>query len=542
MVLNRRSWISLLSSMTIFSVSACSSSSDEREPAPVEEQQQNLVSSKPFGVELKLLSRYKTGLFDEGGSEIIQYHTPTNRVIAVNAGTTSLDIMTLSNSGSLALEKSLSVSDLSKGQGIKRPLGAANSVAVGGDRIAVAVEAAVKQDPGYVFVLNAVSLKVESVYEVGALPDMVTFSGSLILVANEGEPNGDLTVDPEGSISIIDLSQGSTGKVAHLGFKDFNKGASRHQELDLDKMRIFGLGATVAQDLEPEYITVSHDGSKAFVSLQENNALAVVDLKAKRIAKIVGLGYKDYGIEANKLDISDRDGIKLSAYPGIYGMYQPDGIASYAVEGETFIVTANEGDARDYEEARLSDLDLGPKFGQLQDLRLTVTASQGADRLGVYQKLYSFGARSFSIFKDDGQLVFDSASDFESILAQDFPNQFNQTNDKNQSVDNRSDDKGPEPEGVALGTIDGRTLAFIGLERVSGIMVYDITDPANSRYLTYFSSRNFEALDASQDGAGDLGPEGLVFVSADQNPTGRNLLIVGHEVSGTTTVYEVAKQ
>ena len=39
--------------------------------------------------------------------------------------------------------------------------------------------------------------------------------------------------------------------------------------------------------------------------------------------------------------------------------------------------------------------------------------------------------------------------------------------------------------------------------------------------------------------AGDLGPEGLVFIPAAQSPNGRPLLVVGNEVSGTTAVLQL---
>ncbi|BBO78383.1 hypothetical protein DSCW_58000 [Desulfosarcina widdelii] len=217
-------------------------------------------------------------------------------------------------------------------------------------------------------------------------------------------------------------------------------------------------------------------------------------------------------------------------------------------------MTANEGDARDYdtfaEEERVKNLDLDPDmFPDAETLqenevlgRLTVTTAQGdLDGDGDYDERYSFGARSFSIFtptKKGLRLVFDSGDQLEQLTAAALPFNFNSTNDENDSFDNRSDDKGPEPEGLTLGEIDGRTYLFLGLERVGGIMVYDITDPRDPEFVQYINNRDFSG-DAEAGTAGDLAPEGLTFIPARKSPTGDNLLAVTNEVSGTTTVYKI---
>jgi hypothetical protein len=196
--------------------------------------------------------------------------------------------------------------------------------------------------------------------EVGALPDMLVFTpdGKRVLVANEGEPNDAYDVDPEGSVSIIDLPNDITkltqANVRTATFDKFNDA-----ELD-PSIRIFGPGATVAQDLEPEYITVSKDSKTAWVALQENNAIAVLDIDSGEFTALRGLGFKDHRLPGNELDVSDRDKqINITNWP-VFGIYQPDAIASYDYQGRTYIVTANEGDARDYdgfsEEFRVKDL------------------------------------------------------------------------------------------------------------------------------------------------------------------------------------------
>lgn len=311
-------------------------------------------------------------------------------------------------------------------------------------------------------------------------------------------------------------------------FRKFNNTA-----LD-PRIRIFGPGATVAQDIEPEYIAVSRDSRKAWVTLQENNALAVVNIPDAEVIKIIPLRVKDHGVQYGALDVSNRDEqINISPWP-VKGMYQPDAIALYHTRGKNYIVTANEGDSRDYdgfsEEGRVKDLLLDPLvFPDATELqmeenlgRLIVTTSNGdVDNDGDFDQLYSFGARSFSIWDEKGNLIFDSGSDFEFITADTLPYHFNSDNDDNDSFDSRSDDRGTEPEALTIGRLLGHTYAFIGLERVGGIMVYDITNPFNPEFIQYLNNRDF-SVDAESMAAGDLGLKGShLFPSGKAQPLSR---------------------
>jgi hypothetical protein len=315
---------------------------------------------------------------------------------------------------------------------------------------------------------------------------------------------------------------------------------------------VFGPGASVAQDLEPEYLAFSHDGKTAFATLQENNAIARIDIASATVLELVPLGFKDHDVPGQGLDASDRDeAIDIETWP-VRGMYLPDAIASYRYRGQDFLVLANEGDVREWdafeEEARVRDLTLDPTAfpdaallrANSQLGRLKVTRSIGdTDGDGDYDALYSFGARSFSIRATDGTLIFDSADDFEQIIAAENPDYFN-SNHESSAFDDRSDDKGPEPEGVTLGKLAGRTLAFIALERVGGIMIYDVTNPYAPCFMTYANHRNF-AADAESEAALDLGAEGLAFVPAEDSPSGEPLLMVANEVSGSTTIFALRK-
>ena len=528
-------------------------------------------------IELNVVGSYQAEgeVFDESAAEIVAHDPSNQRLFVVNALASTIDVLDINDP---AMPVKLSTIDATA-EGA-----AANSVAVYGDLVAVAIEAENKQANGKVVFYNSTDLNKVGEVVVGALPDMVTFTrdGMKVLVANEGEPSDDYSVDPEGSVSIIDLSNGvASATVTTADFTGFN---ADQADLVTAGLRVFGPGATLAQDMEPDYIAVSIDNTKAGVALQENNAVAELDLAAGEITAIVPLGFKDHSIIGNELDASNRDsGINIRNWP-VKGMYMPDAIASYGYNGKTYYITANEGDSRDYdgwtEEFRMGDLTLNPA-GELAAItnlledenlgRLNTTSTMGISNgcdpsqlpaeLGdlngdtnvdvddvkfyvenscEYDTLYSYGARSFSIWSAEGQRVFDSGSEFERVTASLIPDNFNGNNDEN-SFDNRSDDKGPEPEAVAVGIINGQTFAFIGLERVGGIMVYNVTNPQNPEFVQYLNNRDFSVSQADLEAgmAGDLGPEGLAFISANDSPSGKPMLAVGNEVSGTTTLYSI---
>ncbi|BES73395.1 hypothetical protein RE428_44130 [Marinobacter nanhaiticus D15-8W] len=544
-------------------LTACSDDDDDDEPSNGNDDQVTQVS-----LELEVAGTYNTGIFDGGAAEIVAYDAANKRLFVVNSADVTVDVL---DANDPAMPSLLDTIDASA-EGAS-----ANSVAVHEGLVAVAIEAVVKQDPGKVVFYNTTDLNKVGEVTVGALPDMLTFTpdGSKILVANEGEPSDDYANDPEGSVSIIDLTNGVAS--ATVATADFRAYDGKEAELREQGIRIFGPGASASQDFEPEYIAVAPNGAKAWVTLQENNAVAEVDLATQSISAVLPLGYKDHSVTGNELDPSNRDlneidddgAIRIANWP-VLGMYQPDSIASYSVGGAAYYVTANEGDSRDYggfsEEVRIKDLTLAAgAFDELPDLqedhqlgRLNTSWTMGISNncdpysagAGNYKDdalancefdtLYAYGTRSFSIWAEDGTLVYDSGSDFETITAEQLPEFFNGNNDEN-SFDNRSDDKGPEPEGLALGKINDQTFAFIGLERVGGIVVYDITDPQSPKFVQYLNNRDFSVsqTDLEAGMAGDLGPEGLVFIPSDNSPTGQPLLAVGNEVSGTTTLYTI---
>lgn len=504
--------------------------------------------STAMGLSFTPVGTYATGVFDESAARITAFDPNSERLFVVNDDSLAIDVLNINNPETPELDFSIDLSLLGN-------FGGVNSVAYSNDLFAVAVENDTITDPGEVLFFDKDGSLLNRVI-VGALPDMLTFTqdGTKLLVANEAEPEGyeEGDVDLEGSVSIIDMSNGvgniTQSDVTFAGFQAFN---AQVDQLRAEGVRVFGPGSTVAQDLEPEAIAISEDGTTAWVTLQENNAIGILDIETATFTDIVALGFKDHSLPGNGIDGSDRDGVvNIDNYP-VFGMYQPDEIASYTVGGKTYLVTANEGDSRDYdgldEETEVADEDLDPNAFPNADIlqqdetigRLEITNTLGdTDGDGDFDELYAFGSRSFSIWDEVGNLVFDSGDDLEQITAKLFPEFFNSNNDENDSFDNRSDNKGPEPEGITIGIIGNRTLAFIGLERIGGFMTYDVSNPLAPKFVSYTNNRDFQG-DPENGTAGDLGPEGLTFISAEDSPNGTALLVVANEVSGTTTIYEI---
>lgn len=491
------------------------------------------------------------GRYANGGAEVAA--VLGDKLFVIGEGTT-LDVVDISVPSAPVLLRTVDLG--SYGASITSV--ATTGGGVGAARVAVTLPAADKTAPGTVVLLNPGGNPIRSAV-VGANPDMVTFdeTGARVLVANEGEPDSYAPKDDaEGSVSVIDIARliakkGDPSAVTTIGFTEFNVGAARHDELPAG-VRVFGPGATVAEDLEPEYITV--EGDSAYVTLQENNAIAELDLTSGSVVAIRALEMTNHSLPGNGLDASDRDGgISIQSWP-ILGAPLPDAVASFTVDGETYLVTANEGDARaDWpgygEEVRFADLqplldpaaftpaEIAALRGNAALGRLNFSRASGdTDGDGDYDELVAFGTRSASIWTTGGELVGDTGDAFEQATAAAIPANFNATNDAN-SFDNRSDNKGPEPEGVAVGELDGRTYAFVALERPGGFAVVDVTVPASPVVVDYVTSRDFAIDPASA--ATDSGPEVIRFVAAAASPTGVPLVIVSNEVSHTVAIFSL---
>ena len=544
---------------------------------------------------MSLVGRYSTGgTTASGGSrlyaEIISYHklskssfitidetaTPTSFARISLSGLTTTGMKTKAEDNNevvstqnLTLGTPVNVATHVNDSGFTA--GGVQSLDISGNLLAIAVSNTTKNSNGviafYTLDANGSATFVRKV-TVGVLPDGVAFSpnGKHLVVANEGEPlkNSATSVsDAEGSISIIAITDGQPATSATtLGFTDFNTGGSRASELPAG-VRIVRPGATFSQDVEPEYVTISDDSTTAFVTLQEANAVAVVDLVNARISKIHALGVKDFGQSKNKIWTNDTTTTgayttcasatvcappTLKNYTNLYGYYLPDGVASFTVGGKTYFLTGNEGDNKDdyietasAESARVSsissslDTTVFPSSVSTELARLNINKTANGSLVGYntttakYEKLYTYGARSFSIWDaDTGAQVFDSGDDFERVVYNDATPSLLFS-----ALKGRMDDKGPEPENIVVGQVGNEYFAFIGLERSSGIMMYQITNPAKPKFVQYIRNTSDAAT------TGDISPEGLKFISAADSPTGVPLLLVGYEVSGSMAVFQI---
>ena len=507
-------------------------------PAPTNDTRVTGYYDATGSLKLTLAGRYDSQAMNEdGGSlEIVQYNAENGFAYAVSGLKGKLIAVNLN--GKLDGDKVVSLSGKEYDvKGMVSSYGDMTSVAVSpdGTRLAVAIQSANYDDKGSVALFACQddgSLKPLSTVKVGVQPDMLTFAdGSTILTADEGEPRQGVDgTDPKGSVTIVTIDPDTakmTVKSVYFDAFDAQRDALTAAGVLIQK------DTQPSTDFEPEYIAVS--GRTAYVALQEANAIAVLDIDKAQFTGVYPLGFQDYS--QTKIDLQKDDRIELKNYENVYGIKMPDGIAVTAIGGKTYLLTANEGDSR-ADWAGLNNESEG-KTSPTGDVKLdkkvvwfNASLWDGLDQ----SKAYVFGGRSFSLYEvtEVGlTLVYDSGSDFEEITAKMIPNYFNCSNDKT-SLDNRSGKKGPEPESVVIGTVDGKTYAFVALERIGGVMVYDITDPANAAFVNYINSRDF-----SDKIVNDVSPEGLCCVSAADSRTGSPLLLAACEVSGTMAAYEL---
>ena len=421
---------------------------------------------------------------------------------------------------------------------------------------------------------------------VGKSPIELKFSAdcATLVVANKG--NADWTVDddfssfvnPEGSVTVISniVKSGQTlnytVRTAH--FTKFNSRVSTlllqglHFVMQKD---ILNNTYTLAQDLQPETVTFSSDQSIAYVALQGNNAVAVVDLASATITAVYGLGFKDFSLENNAIDTNDNEKIEITRKPsGFYGLFQPDDIAAFSVGGNRYVVTANEGDSREY---RLGNRVLfteeveGSYFvgkltqatnsslytsitnnGDLEELR--VSSAIGQNQQGLYEGIYAFGGRSFSVYRQDAD-EFTQVYDSGKLLAEEhasryrdwFNGQHSRSKTLSESFDSRSDRKGVETEAMHLTTIGGDRVLFLGNERTSTIFVFGLENPSSPELFSTATNVNtqLDGNDAYDERTlGDADPEKLIYVPSASSPVpGKPVLIVAGAFSGTVSLYEV---
>jgi len=513
------------------------------------------IPEVPAGaLRLSPVATYESGSFDASAAEIVAHDPASQRLFVSSADGQLVRVLDASDPTSNGLPH---VATITAPFVDFEP----NSVAVSGGLVATAwSDETGVAGRGVVTLHDAATLaQVGSEIQVGFLPDMLTFTpdGDSILVANEGEIVG--ATNPAGSVSLIDISlDPASPSVFEIGFDRWNRRERVLRSRGILLTQIDeGLAANVAEDLEPEYIAVDADGRFAWVALQENNAVALIDIRRRVLRNIVPLGVVNHNDPRFALDTSDRDDrINIETKPA-FGLRQPDAIALHRFNGRDYLLTANEGDARDFEEDRIKDLTLSsaitsarPGIATDEDMgrwEINAAASDTNDD-GTIDTLFGYGSRSMTIFSAPAVGRFrplsDTGSDFGMFTASRFSTVFNSNNDDNDSFESRSDAKGVEPEALTIGTIDGVTYAFVGMERQGTIAVYDVTDPRRPALHGYFSNRSFvdengAFLNADDSRSGDLGPESIAFIPAADSPIGVDAIAVANEVSGTVTLWRI---
>ena len=527
---------------------------------------------------LTQIARYSAGQYnvDGGVMEIVAYNQATEWAYAINGQSGKLAAIPLAGLTAGAHVEELTgteidVKALVEAEDSTFQYGDMTSVAISPDSttLAAALQAQGSNDAGRVALFTCEedgSLTLEALVETGAQPDMVTFAGDgVVLTADEGEPRegyGEDIADPKGSVTVVDVEAQESTVV------DFSAFDSQRDQLAEDGI-VLKKGSAPSVDLEPEYIAVS--GGKAYVTLQENNAIAVLDIESQAFEGVYSAGFEDHSTTAIDLDKKD-DAYDPQTYESLLGIRMPDGIAAFTVEGTTYLVTANEGDAREWGDEDQGTFYLSEDERDFGEEGVTSpTGAITAENSGLEGKVvffktedfdgldpekdYVFGGRSFTVFQatENGlEEVFTSGDDFEALTAQYVPEYFNASND-NAVLDDRSGKKGPEAESVTVGTVDGKTYAFVALERTGGVMVYDVTDPAAITFVNYVNTRDFgttvEGSEEYEDGeldkwvtGGDVAPEGLLFLDAASSPNGEPLLLAACEVSGTVAVYQLGSE
>lgn len=492
-------------------------------------------------LQMSLLNSFSNGAEGSSSAEIVAYDATTYRLYIANSVGGKMDIVDFANPSSPSLLNAIDVT----------PYGGINSIAVHNGVVAAALENADPQANGSVVFFDSDGAFINQV-TVGAMPDMITYNNDYtkIVVACEGEPKTDYTVDPEGTIAIVDLTPGIAALTnANVTLANFNAYNGQETALRAQGIRIFGPGSSASQDFEPEYITISDDNTTAYVSLQENNAMAVVDLNTATVTDVRPLGLIDYSA-SSWLDASDQtSGIFIGSAP-VKGAFMPDAIAHATIGGTEYIFSANEGDAREYsaitDVARISatslDASVFPdqhilKHNQFLGRLNALQATGDTDNDGDKDEIHVLGGRSFSIWNAaTGALVFDSQDLLEQITAAHpvLGGLFNASNSSGVAVmKNRSDDKGPEPEGVATAVIDGSHYLFVSLERVGGVMIFNVDNPAAPVYSGYYNNRS-----VATNGP-DRGAEGIIYISKETSPNNQALVILANEVSSTLSIFQV---
>ena len=111
-----------------------------------------------------------------------------------------------------------------------------------------------------------------------------------------------------GSVSVVRIDsrdqQQLNPEVTQVNFGQFE---AHRSALIADGVRLYGPGATVAEDLEPESVAITADSRTAWVSLTRNDAIAQIDLPLGQAVAIHGLPERNLSLPGQGIDASDRE-------------------------------------------------------------------------------------------------------------------------------------------------------------------------------------------------------------------------------------------
>jgi len=502
----------------------------------------------------------------EGGTEIGTFHPGSKRIFTTNGVKNAVDIFDISDVTNP--KKVSSVSLTPYGNDV-------TSVAAGRDVVVAVVHVSEKYSEtgapilsnGKVVAFDTDGKVLSSADILGVLPDSVTFApnGTTALVAIEGQPicakddpattvkeDADYSKasDPVGGVSVVDLSNPATPVVKFAGFDQFTVAAMKAKGI-----AVSSVVNNVSKDFEPEFVTAV-DNDFAYVTIQEANAIGRLNIQSARFESITRAFESKVSNVAR--DTSDRDsGAGPRTYQNVVGASQPDAIAGFKIGAGEYFVTANEGDAREYtclnDDLRASALKVDPRrfpawstmSGSAALGRAKVNPTIGdKDGDGDIDTIHLRGSNSMTMYRN-GLAIWDSADLLDQIQIQAFGvaninGSHSLSSDKstvNYVGQDRSDDKGAEPEGVAVGMVGDRRIAVLGLERMSALAIFDITQPRNpifQEWLQMLPTKPTPAKDVKY-----WSPEGIVFVPAAQSPSGKALIITSYELSGSVSIHEI---
>ena len=489
---------------------------------------------------ISLLSSRTTNIQDSVGD--LSYNLDLDAPFTVNSAEKKVDAYFLQDGGEVFFFNAYDVSSWGT------PLSCDTISFSGGDHLlAVSVTPDDVTEPGTVVFFNVFSGKVRSTATVGAYPIKVRFTPDqdYLIVANAGKPG--TTVDPYGGATVIKISEKTiddlpSADVVTTTFVSFTSLPTGMVQANP--------GVSVSRDLQPASLAIRSDSEIAYITLQQNNGIAVLDIDDVVISRIFTSGMTDHA--EVPFDASDMDNeIRIREWPGVLSLRQPGGIAAIKSDGNTYLLTTNQGSSENFETynevERVSALPLDPTVFETSDSddenlgRLKVLATLGKNRDGLYSELYAFGSRSFSVFKPNGTLVGDTRAELEFVTAIQQGLNFNSDMYAN-DFDTQSPEKGPEPVNVVAGKVDGITHAFVINQRIGGVTMWNLCQVDEPLFEAYFNNRDFSVNLSTSTGffeAGDIGPAGVIFVD-DNNPTGKYLLVVTGKLSGTVSVYEIS--